>query len=179
MILVAQRIPPPSSDHPAVIAYEAALTAARAFASSLRAGDAKQAPLVLVVDDDIEILDALQEILAEDGYRVMRARNGAEGLAAMGTARPDLILLDLMMPVFDGWWFRARMAEHDVFASIPTLVISAHGSHEVGEHSIVIERLVEEGNFFRKPFDLDVLLTTIQRRIETTAGMARLTRQET
>ncbi len=59
-------------------------------------------PLVLVVDDDPDILDAICDILETEGYRVARARHGLEALDRVELERPAVILLDLMMPVMDG-----------------------------------------------------------------------------
>jgi CheY-like chemotaxis protein len=57
---------------------------------------------LLIVDDELAIVEALQDILSVEGYDVVTAFNGAEGLQRMTVAKPDLVLLDLMMPVMDG-----------------------------------------------------------------------------
>ena len=57
---------------------------------------------LLIVDDEVAILDALQDVLSAEGYEVRTALNGAEGLKQVAQGRPDLVLLDLMMPVMDG-----------------------------------------------------------------------------
>ena len=77
---------------------------------------------VLVVDDDPDILDALSEILEVEGYDVQRARNGREALQRLEQAMPDLVLLDLMMPVMDGWAFARSRARG---ARPPIIVLSA------------------------------------------------------
>ena len=59
-------------------------------------------PTVLIVDDEISILEVLEDVLLEAGYVVVTALNGREGLERLAETRPDLILLDLMMPVLDG-----------------------------------------------------------------------------
>ena len=63
---------------------------------------------VLVVDDDLSIQGFLAEALADEGYGVRTAANGREALAILREWRPDLILLDLMMPEMDGWEFRGE-----------------------------------------------------------------------
>jgi hypothetical protein len=65
---------------------------------------------VLVVDDDPDILDALSEILEVEGYEVQRARNGREALERLEQMLPDVVLLDLMMPVMDGWEFARSLS---------------------------------------------------------------------
>ena len=85
-------------------------------------------PLVLVVDDDPDILDAVCDILEGEQYRVSRARHGREALERVAEERPAIVLLDLMMPVMDGVAFahalRAQYTEDD----IPIVVISADGN---------------------------------------------------
>src|SRR5262245_34872901 len=81
---------------------------------------------VLIVDDDYDIRATLHEILSDEGYDVASSANGFEALQALrsGTA-PCLILLDLMMPVMDGWQFRAQQLSDPTLASIPVVVLSA------------------------------------------------------
>src|SRR5215471_15511811 len=81
---------------------------------------------ILIVEDDYDIREALTQILEEEGYSVRSASNGREALdvAASGSA-PSLILLDLMMPVMNGWQFRTEQLNDPRIASVPVLVISA------------------------------------------------------
>ena len=62
-------------------------------------------PRVLVVDDDDELADVLRQALRESGYAVATVRHGAAALELIGQIQPDLILLDLKMPIMDGWSF--------------------------------------------------------------------------
>lgn len=112
------------------------------------------APLVLVVDDDPDILEAICEILAMEGYRVAQARHGAEALARVAAERPDLILLDLMMPVMDGAAFAEALRARHPGAGIPVLVISADASPDRAEG-------LEATAFLAKPFDLETLLAQV------------------
>ena len=68
---------------------------------------------VLVVDDDASIRELLSTALEEDGYEVVPAVNGQDALAVCERWRPDVIVLDLMMPVMDGWTFAKRLRERD------------------------------------------------------------------
>lgn len=89
-------------------------------ASSLRA--------VLVVEDDLAIRQSLGEGLEEEGFDVWTAANGAEALALLrGGVRPSAILLDLMMPVMDGWLFRQQQLDDPILRDIPVVVMSASG----------------------------------------------------
>src|ERR1041384_8295910 len=81
--------------------------------------------LVLVVDDDPDILQTLALCLSTEGYRVKMAANDKEALAALAAERPALILLDLLMPVMDGWQFVAEMDKRGQRAA-PLLILSAH-----------------------------------------------------
>jgi CheY-like chemotaxis protein len=85
---------------------------------------------ILVVDDDADIRAALEEILRAEGYQTHGASNGAEAQRALenGRTRPELILLDLMMPVMDGWDFLFWLDENDELRDTPVAIMSAHPS---------------------------------------------------
>ncbi len=83
---------------------------------------------VLVVEDDKDIRDGLVEILIEEGYGVGAVANGALALEYLRTQRvPSVILLDLMMPVMDGWQFRNEQLKDAALASIPVIILTADG----------------------------------------------------
>ncbi|BDG07421.1 response regulator [Anaeromyxobacter paludicola] len=108
---------------------------------------------VLVVDDDPDILDAICDILDAEGYDVARARHGAEALEQVMRRRPDLILLDLMMPVMDGPTF-ARELRSRRLDGIPIIVISAEGNPARAAS-------VQARRYLAKPFDIEVLLAQV------------------
>src|SRR5262249_51928943 len=82
--------------------------------------------LILVVEDNAHARDLTRAWLERAGYRVACAADGREGLDLLGRGeRPCLILLDLEMPVLDGWEFRARQRESPALASIPVILLSA------------------------------------------------------
>ncbi len=109
---------------------------------------------VLVVDDDPDILDALSEILEAEGYEVQRARNGREALQRLEQGHPNLILLDLMMPVMDGWEFARSL---DPRARPPIVVLSA--DRNVSIKASEIGAL----GWLAKPFELSELLSVVRR----------------
>jgi len=107
-------------------------------------------PLVLVVDDDEAIREALADLLDDAGFDTLAAPNGFEALKILaGLDRPPtFILLDLMMPVMDGWTFCSTRRKSRAFREIPVIALSAL---EVSES----ERPVGVDAFLPKPIDLD------------------------
>jgi CheY-like chemotaxis protein len=118
-----------------------------------------QAVGVLVVDDDAAIRLAVQELLAEEGYAVRAAQNGSDALDLLRLDHPlpALILLDLRMPVMDGWAFRRQQAADTRLASIPVVVLTADGT--------VAARVAEMNvaGALAKPLRLEALLSAVAR----------------
>lgn len=113
---------------------------------------------ILVVEDDQSIRISLQDLLEMEGYRVQMAANGVEALKVLESSdKPNLILLDLMMPVMDGFQFRERMNSNPDLANIPVIVMSADGNVTVKKARI------GASDYLRKPIDIDVLLERIER----------------
>jgi CheY-like chemotaxis protein len=114
---------------------------------------APEAPLILVVDDDYDIREVIADVLTHGGYRVSAASNGKVALEETRANRPDLIVLDLMMPVMNGWQFmEARRADPGI-AGIPVVVITAfRNAHVEGAAELI-----------QKPFDFETLLTAAAR----------------
>jgi CheY-like chemotaxis protein len=114
---------------------------------------------VLVVEDDADILRALVQVLEDEGYAVRAAENGSAALAALrtpGARLPRVILLDLMMPVMDGWAFRAEQLRDPLLAEIPVVVLTADGS------AAARSAVLEVAGALRKPVELLTLLAAIQ-----------------
>ena len=110
---------------------------------------------VLVVDDDTSILDTVTAILSGEGYDVVSAATGQEALDAVARSRPLLILLDMRMPVMDGWAVaRALRAQG---SSIPIVVMTAAESAKRWADEVGAE------GYLAKPFGLDELLTIVER----------------
>ena len=112
---------------------------------------------VLVVDDDEQLRYVLRETMTEDGYEVEAASNGQEALTIIERWQPDLILLDLMMPVMDGETFRQEQQRLGLAERVPVIVLSA-----AREMRSIAERVGAAASV-PKPFDLDDLLATVGR----------------
>jgi CheY-like chemotaxis protein len=113
---------------------------------------------ILVVEDDTATRVAMTMVLQGTGYTVTEAGNGQEALDQLRVAPPPcLILLDLMMPVMDGWQFRARQRQDPTLAAIPVVVISADGGVQQKA------RALGAAGFLQKPIEVDELLDTVQR----------------
>ncbi len=115
----------------------------------------EERPTVLIVDDDPGVHEMLTDVLSDEGYDVIAALNGREGLERLHERKPDVILLDLMMPVMDGWRFREEMRHIEGANAIPVVVLSA-------THSIVdAAKQIQADGYIAKPFDLDQLLAKL------------------
>ena len=112
-------------------------------------------PSVLVVDDDPDIRAFLGDALEDSGYEVRTATDGRVALVLLRDWRPDLILLDLMMPGVDGWAFRHAQLALESLAAIPVVVMSA------GYGAPIQAAKLAAGAGLDKPFDVDELLATV------------------
>jgi DNA-binding response OmpR family regulator len=115
---------------------------------------------ILVVDDDALIRATLATALGDEGYAVRVAPDGRTALSSIGNWRPDLIVLDLMMPVMNGVEFRAAQRSAADTAQIPVIILSA--AHEVQSRAASLEPAA----VFTKPFDLGALLDAIASVLE-------------
>ena len=109
--------------------------------------------VVLVIEDDFDIRDAIQEILEDQGYSVFTADNGAAALDVLDRIpRPGLVLLDLMMPEMDGHQFLELLRADPRFTSVPVVVVSAG-----------ITVVPSIAGYIKKPFDTEILVKTVGR----------------
>ena len=127
---------------------------------------------VLVVDDEEFVRLLVGQILDRRGYEVDLAADGAAALARIDARRPDLVVLDLMMPGMDGWTLLEHMRGRTGMP--PVVVLTGHGSYEA------FTRLVRSGvsGYVSKPFSLDELLRTVSRALATGAPPAHDRRQD-
>jgi CheY-like chemotaxis protein len=120
---------------------------------------------VLVVEDDADLRQAICQILEEEGYRVRTASNGQEALGILELeSEPCLILLDLMMPVMDGWQFLERKNRDQRFGGYPVIVVSAYLEQpQLGSPAFAAPHLKVDG-VLRKPLDLHELVEAVSHR---------------
>ena len=112
---------------------------------------------ILIIEDDKDILDVLTCLLESEGYQVSVAANGREGLDLLGQCSqlPDLILLDLVMPVMDGIRFRQIQSVHEEFKHIPVIMMSTDKYLEMKRDRHGVEMYME------KPLDLEMVLNSV------------------
>ena len=113
---------------------------------------------ILIVEDDLDLREALSEVLRDEGYTVAMAADGREALDHLRRqSRPSLILLDLTMPVMNGWQFRAEQRQDPDLSGIPVVVLSA--GDRLAEHVATLGIT----DYVRKPIELSRLLRLIER----------------
>ena len=120
-------------------------------------------PRILVVDDEEPLRNTLTEALELEGYAVRSASNGAEACELVRHFRPSAIVLDLMMPVMNGWEFLEHCRRDTDCSATPVLVISAHSKLPQEAANLGVKACIA------KPFDLDVLLGAVDRIVRTAA----------
>lgn len=82
---------------------------------------------ILVVDDDTDVIDIIRYSLVREGHELIEARNGKEGLEMLQQSKPDLIVLDIMMPEMDGLTFNSHLVANSTTKSIPVIILTAKG----------------------------------------------------
>ena len=117
-------------------------------------GQSKSGPLVLLVDDDAQVRELVRINLEFEGYTVREAADADEGLTAIEEAKPDLVLLDVMMPHIDGWEMLRRMQERYGVGAIPVVMFSGKADEQSEQHAT--SRGAQ--GFVGKPFDLQTLV---------------------
>jgi len=119
---------------------------------------------ILVIDDEELIRWSLEQVLASDGHRVALAADGAEALARMGEAVPDLCLLDLKLPDCDGLQLLPRL--HGLAPDLPVVVMTAYGSAEIEREA----RRIGAVDFLRKPVDPGELCIRLRKLLGESTG---------
>jgi PAS domain S-box-containing protein len=124
-----------------------------------------RAKTVLLIEDDLATREALAAALQDQGYAVASAPNGQEALARLREGQlPSVILLDLMMPVMDGWQFRAEQRRDARLAPVPVVIVTASGD--------VCQKAAALGaaGYLQKPVEMDELIAHVQRHCAFQAG---------
>jgi DNA-binding response OmpR family regulator len=118
---------------------------------------------ILSIEDDPEMRGLLQLILERKGHHVIGVKRGELGLELLKSLKPDVLLLDLMLPDIDGWDIYQQMKDDDELSSVPVIIISARDEKRdaaAGRHIIGNDR------YLKKPFEIDELVNTVYEVLE-------------
>ena len=114
---------------------------------------------ILIVDDERDIVVILKLALEKEGYEVVEAYDGIEALEKIAIAKPDLILLDIMMPRMDGYTMKLKLKENSETANIPVIIITGRG---------LLKEIIKQTEdaaisaYLEKPFTVATLLNNIK-----------------
>jgi DNA-binding response OmpR family regulator len=116
---------------------------------------------VLIIEDEKLIIVSTQMVLEAAGFRVESAVNGEEGISKAKSIRPDLILLDIMMPGIDGWETLTRLKRDPETSGVSVIIFTAR------EHARGHQKSTEMGaaDYFRKPFEPDELIELVEKHV--------------
>jgi CheY-like chemotaxis protein len=120
--------------------------------------------VVLVVEDDESIRNVITDVLEDRGFRVVGAANGAEALDRLERGRPDVMVLDLLMPVMHGWDFMESYADKTGGDTIPIVVVSVNPALPRSFNRFGVQSVVA------KPFDVDDLLESVEEALAVSSG---------
>jgi len=126
--------------------------------------------VILVVEDDPDNTAVAEQILAFHGARVVRAEDGADGLKALSDLIPTVILLDLAMPVMDGWQMFKALKENLSLASLPVIAVTAHAMPESREQAIT----AGFDGYITKPYAVRTFVQEIRNCLVAHAGKRSL-----
>ena len=122
---------------------------------------------VVCIEDEPEMIDLVKLILSRKGYAVTGANGGREGLEAIRRDKPDLVLLDLMMPDMDGWEVYQQMKANDAMKDIPVIVVTAKAQ---SIDKVLGLHIAKVDDYITKPFGPQELLDSVDRVIERRRG---------
>jgi CheY-like chemotaxis protein len=127
-------------------------------------------PKLLLVEDHEEIWDFLSRRLRRRGFEVALAHDGQEGVDKTRAERPDLVLLDMNLPVMDGWTAARALKADPATAGIPIIALTAHAL--AGDRDKAMAAGCDD--YHPKPVDFSRLLAQIEARLQPAAGAASL-----
>ena len=116
--------------------------------------------LVVCIEDEPEMIDLVKLILSRKGFQVVGAMGGREGLEAIQAQKPDLVLLDLMMPDMDGWDVYQKMKADDSTKSIPVIVVTAKAQ---SIDKVLGLHIAKVDDYITKPFGPQELLESVEQ----------------
>ncbi len=118
-------------------------------------------PKILIIDDELDLVETIRFPLELDGYQVLAAYNGEEGLHLARKEKPDLIILDLMLPKIDGYKICRFLKFDEKYKHIPIIMLTARSQ----EKDRLLGKETGADEYITKPFDLDDLLNKIKKYI--------------
>lgn len=121
---------------------------------------------ILVADDDPDIVDIIQTVLEGEGFQVLVATDGEEALRKVKQERPDLVILDIMMPKLDGYQVCQQVKNSSALSSIPIVIISARGQEKDRDNGLK----AGASDYIVKPFDPLELPEIVRRNLRTKNG---------
>ncbi len=119
---------------------------------------------IMVVDDEMDIRYVIRKMLEREGFAVMEAESGEDALDKLKKAKPDLILLDIMMPGIDGWETCARIKSNNDLTSIPVVMLTAKTAEE--DKIKALEECGAEWHI-SKPIDMAKFVETVKWLLES------------
>lgn len=121
---------------------------------------------ILVIDDEPAIVDILRAILEEEGYKVITAVNGRQGLDLIADVRPDAVICDVMMPLLDGRALCRALKNDPDLHDVPVVLMSA-------VQDLLRKTDCKFAAYIHKPFDLDTVLNTVVAVLEAATDVDR------
>jgi CheY-like chemotaxis protein len=112
---------------------------------------------VLVVEDEPYLCDLIADVLEAEGHTTRKASNGLDALELVAERKPELVLLDLMMPVMDGWEFMSELRANPAWRDVPVVIITA--VYDVAK----TQAITDARAVITKPFDIDQLSDVVRR----------------
>jgi len=110
--------------------------------------------MILIAEDELSIATLLRDMLEDEGYAVLLARNGQEALTLLGTHYPALVLTDVMMPILDGFGLCRAIQANPAYQAIPVIVMSAVSAPPAADGC-------RASAILKKPFDMQHVMDTI------------------
>ena len=118
---------------------------------------------ILSIEDDPEMSSLIQLIFERKGHRVIGARRGELGLELIKSLKPDVLLLDLMLPDIDGWDLYRQMKTDKELAKVPIIIVSARSEEQDAASGF---RVIDNDRFIQKPFEVKELIDTVTHMLE-------------
>ena len=112
---------------------------------------------ILMVEDEADFMEFLKMRLEANGYEIITAVDGKEGFEKARSEKPDLILLDLMLPKVDGYWVCNFLKHDSRFSNIPVIILTAKS----GEENVKLAKDCGADEYVQKPFEIADLLAKI------------------